>query len=80
MPDANVTNEVTQPQGYPYTLIGEATWLTYAQVRELYGYSQVTLWRWIKETGDIKVVRVGRTLRINRRSLEDFLESRSEQG
>lgn len=80
MSETSAIIEAAQPQQDTTTERIEPTWLTYAQAEELTGYSQVTLWRLIKRTGEIKVVRIGRTLRINRRSLENYLESQAEQG
>ena len=79
MSETSAIIEAAQPQDTSTERI-EPTWLTYGQAEELTGYSQVTLWRMIKRSGEIKVVRIGRTLRINRRSLEDYLESQAEQG
>jgi excisionase family DNA binding protein len=52
-------------------------WVTYKQAEELSGLSRTTLWK-LLSTGEIKAARVGRAVRINRRSLEEYLDRASE--
>jgi excisionase family DNA binding protein len=52
-------------------------WVTYKQAEELSGLSRTTLWK-LLSAGEIKAARVGRAVRINRRSLEGYLEQASE--
>ena len=48
-------------------------WLNYAQAERLAGLSRTTLWRLVG-SGEIKAARVGRAVRINRKSLEEYME------
>jgi excisionase family DNA binding protein len=52
-------------------------WVTYQQAEELSGLSRTTLWK-LLSAGEIKAARVGRAVRINRRSVDDYLERASE--
>ena len=52
-------------------------WVTYRQAEELSGLSRTTLWK-LLSTGEIKAARVGRAVRINRRSLDGYLDRASE--
>jgi excisionase family DNA binding protein len=52
-------------------------WLTYREAEELSGLSRTTLWKLVS-AGEIKAARVGRAVRINRRSLDGYLERASE--
>ena len=51
--------------------------MTYKQAEELSGLSRTTLWK-LLSAGEIKAVRVGRAVRINRRSLDGYLERAAE--
>jgi excisionase family DNA binding protein len=52
-------------------------WVTYKQAEELSGLSRTTLWK-LLGAGEIKAARVGRAVRINRRSLDEYLDRASE--
>jgi excisionase family DNA binding protein len=52
-------------------------WVTYKQAEELSGLSRTTLWK-LLSGGEIKAARVGRAVRINRRSLDGYLEQAAE--
>ena len=52
-------------------------WVTYKQAEELSGLWRTTLWK-LLSAGEIKAARVGRAVRINRRSLDEYLERASE--
>ena len=54
-------------------------WLGYEEARRLVGLSRTTLYRLVK-TGEIKGARIGRSVRINRTSLEDYMERRVTSG
>jgi excisionase family DNA binding protein len=54
-------------------------WLGYEEARRLVGLSRTTLYRLVK-TGEIKGARIGRSVRINRASLEDYMERRVTSG
>ncbi len=47
-------------------------WLTYRQAEEIAGLSRTTLRKLVDE-GDLKVKRVGRAVRINRVSLDGYM-------
>jgi excisionase family DNA binding protein len=48
-------------------------WVTYRQAEELSGLSRTTLWK-LLGAGEIKAARIGRAVRINRHSLDEYLE------
>ncbi len=48
-------------------------WVTYKQAEELSGLSRTTLWK-LLSAGEIKAARIGRAVRISRRSIDDYLE------
>jgi excisionase family DNA binding protein len=48
-------------------------WLTSRDAEKLASLSRTTLWR-LASVNEIKVARVGRAVRINRKSLEAYLE------
>ncbi len=52
-------------------------WVTYKQAEELSGLSRTTLWK-LLSAGEIKAARVGRAVRINRHSLDEYLEKAVE--
>jgi excisionase family DNA binding protein len=55
----------------------EVLWLTYPEAQKLSGLGRTTLWTLIN-SGDVKAARIGRAVRISRRSLEAYLERASE--
>jgi excisionase family DNA binding protein len=52
-------------------------WLTYAEAQAVSGLGRTTLWK-LLNSGAIKAARVGRAVRINRRSLDGYLERAAE--
>ncbi len=52
-------------------------WVTYKQAEELSGLSRTTLWK-LLSAGEIRAARVGRAVRINRQSLDEYLKQSSE--
>jgi len=52
-------------------------WLNYREAEGLTGLSRTTLWKLVG-AGQVKAAKVGRAVRINRRSLECFLRRASE--
>ena len=52
-------------------------WVTYREAEELSGLSRTTLWK-LLSAGEVKAARVGRAVRINRRSIDGYLERASE--
>jgi len=59
------------------TIFEEAAWLSYPQAQKLTGLGRTTLWSLVS-SGEIRAARVGRAVRINRRSLDEYMESRIE--
>lgn len=53
-------------------------WLTYPEAQQYASLGRTKLWELVR-SGEIKAARVGRAVRINRRSLEDFMERVSEE-
>jgi excisionase family DNA binding protein len=52
-------------------------WVTYRQAEELSGLSRTTLWK-LLSAGEVKAARIGRAVRINHRSLDEYLERAAE--
>jgi excisionase family DNA binding protein len=50
-------------------------WLGYEEARRLVGLSRSTLYRLIA-SGEVKAARIGRSVKINRTSLEGYMERR----
>lgn len=57
----------------------EALWLSYSEAQKLTGLGRTKLWEAVS-SGEIKAARIGRAIRINRRSLEEFMELRTRDG
>lgn len=55
----------------------EALWLSYPDAQKLSGLGRTKLWE-IVCSGGIKAARVGRAVRISRRSLEAYMERAAE--
>jgi excisionase family DNA binding protein len=53
------------------------TWITYEEAQRLTSLGRTTLWRIVK-SGEVKSVYIGRAVRINRESLEEFMERESQ--
>lgn len=53
----------------------EALWLSYSEAQKLSGLGRTKLWEIVNDpdTG-VRAARVGRAVRISRRSLEDYME------
>lgn len=54
------------------------TWITYEEAQRLTSLGRTTPWRIVK-SGEVKSAAIGRAVRINRESLEEFME-REAQG
>src|SRR5215217_5844140 len=52
-------------------------WVTYKQAEELSGMSRTTLWKLVG-AGDVEAARVGRAVRINRKSLNTYMKHSAE--
>ena len=74
-------SELSNPQGIRQDAVAqlgpEREWLTYAQATEIVGLSRVTLWRLVS-TGEVEAARVGRAVRLNRESLNQFMRRSTE--
>jgi excisionase family DNA binding protein len=53
-------------------------WVTYKQAEELSGLSRTTQWK-LLNAGEIKAARIGRAVRLNRHSLDEYLERASKE-
>jgi len=49
-------------------------WITYEEAQYLTSLGRTTLWKIANSNEGIKTARVGRAVRINRRSLEEYME------
>jgi excisionase family DNA binding protein len=56
----------------------EATWITYPQAQRITSLGRTTLWRIVK-SGEVRSVSIGRAVRIDRRSLENYLERKAQE-
>jgi excisionase family DNA binding protein len=54
----------------------EREWISYRGCTELTGLSRVTIWKLIS-AGHIRAAKVGKSVLINRRSLEQYLQERN---
>ena len=57
----------------------EREWLAYEEARQLVGLSRSTLHKLVK-AGEVKGARIGRSVRINRASLEEYMERQTVGG
>ena len=57
----------------------EREWLGYGEARRLVGLSRTTLHRLVK-LGEVKAARIGRSVKINRTSLEEYMERQTVGG
>jgi excisionase family DNA binding protein len=64
----------SRPEGEAHSEEVQPRFLTYKQAERLTGLSRTTLWRIVVKEGRIRYTRVGRALRIDRRSLEAYME------
>lgn len=53
-------------------------WLTYPEAQTVSGLGRTTLWTLVSSS-KIKAARIGRAVRINRESLEEFMETHATQ-
>jgi excisionase family DNA binding protein len=54
-------------------------WLSYTEASELVGLGRTTLWK-LAGAGEIEVARVGRAVRINRKSLTAYMKRSAQSG
>lgn len=53
-------------------------WITYEEAQRLTSLGRTTLWRICASGSEVKTARIGRAVRIHRRSLEEYMESAAE--
>lgn len=51
-------------------------WLRYPEAEKYSGLGRSTLWKLVR-SGEIQAAKVGKAVRINRRSLDEYMESQS---
>lgn len=51
-------------------------WASYAEIERIYGISRTTAWRLLK-SGEIRAARIGRSVRVDCGSVEDYLERKA---
>jgi excisionase family DNA binding protein len=54
----------------------EREWVNYREATGITGLSRTTIWKLIS-AGEIRAAKVGKAVRINRRSLEDYLREQN---
>ena len=54
-------------------------WVSYSEAEQYCGLSHTTLWRYVS-SGEIKAVRIGKSVRIHLPSLKRFMEGRARAG
>ena len=58
------------------TTTGEDAWLTYSEAQRFSGLGRTKLWELIC-SGEVEAAKVGRAVRINRRSLDEYMRRNS---
>ncbi len=53
------------------------SWITYEQAQRLTSLGRTTIWKMVK-SGAVKSASIGRAVRINRESLEAYMERQSD--
>ena len=54
----------------------QPAWLRYPEAERFAGLGRSTLWKLVR-SGDIQAAKVGKAVRINRQSLEEYMERQS---
>lgn len=75
MNDQNIGDELNALQEVEV----KREWLSYEESRRLVGLSRTTLYRLVK-AGEIRGAQIGRSVRINRASLEAYMEAQVLSG
>lgn len=73
---AQTAQEVAEPEAAQEV---QPLYLTYRQAETFTGLSRTTLWKMIG-SGSVRAARIGRAVRIDRRSLEDYMERAADVG
>jgi excisionase family DNA binding protein len=63
-----------EQEAYMTTVVEEAAWLSYPEAQRFSGLGRTKLWQLIS-TGDVQAAKVGRAVRINRHSLNEYLQA-----
>jgi excisionase family DNA binding protein len=61
------------------TAVEDAAWISYSQAQRYSGLGRTKLWE-IISTGEVEAAKVGRAVRINRNSLEEYMRRHSYVG
>jgi excisionase family DNA binding protein len=70
------TRASQEQQGEPVQTEIVPTWITYEEAQRLTSLGRTTLWRLVR-AGEVKSASIGRAVRINRESLEEYMEEQS---
>ena len=55
------------------TVVEQPSWLSYSAAQRFSGLGRTKLWELIS-TGEVEAAKIGRAVRINRRSLDDYMK------
>ena len=58
------------------TVVEQPKWLSYPAAQRFSGLGRTKLWKLIS-TGEVEAAKIGRAVRINRRSLDDYMKRNS---
>lgn len=58
------------------TAVEEAAWMSYPEAQRFSGLGRTKLWELVS-SGEVQAAKVGRAVRINRRSLNEYMERSS---
>ena len=56
------------------TVVEEAAWLSYPEAQRYSGLGRTKLWQLIS-SGDVTAAKIGRAVRISKRSLDEYMEA-----
>lgn len=58
------------------TLVEEAAWISYSDAQKYAGLGRTKLWELVS-SGDVEAAKIGRAVRISRRSLDEYMKRNS---
>ena len=61
------------------TVVEEAAWLSYPEAQRFSGLGRTKLWELIS-SGEVQAAKIGRAVRISRRSLDEYMETNAYPG
>jgi excisionase family DNA binding protein len=67
------TKDVSEREGRMTTAAKEVAWITYSAAQVYAGLGRTKLWELVS-TGEVEAARVGRAVRISRRSLDEYMK------